>query len=80
MLKIKLSRTGKRNQPHYRIVVVEAKSKRDGKYTDKIGYYNPLTQPSIVKYDTKKLEYWLDQGAQPTDTVRNLIKTHAPTK
>lgn len=74
MLKIKLTRKGKRNQPSYRIVVVEAKSKRDGKYVESIGHYNPLTEPATVEYDKKRLNYWILRGAQPTKTVRNLVK------
>lgn len=73
MLKIKLSRTGKRNQPRYRVVVVEAKSKRDGKYTDLIGTYNPETDPPQVNIDSQKYTNWLKKGAQPTDTVRKLF-------
>lgn len=72
MLKIKLTRTGKRNQPHYRIVVAEARSKNDGKVVDSLGYYNPLTKPSTIELDAKKYQRWLSQGAQPTRTVRNL--------
>ena len=74
MLKIRLTRTGKRGQPSYRIVVVEARSKRDGKYTDLLGFYNPLTNPATIKLDKKKYDYWLEKGAQPTSTVRNLAQ------
>ena len=74
MLKIKLSRTGKKNQPHYRIVVAEAKSKRDGKVVDRLGSYNPLANPSIIKLNKEKYSYWIKVGAQPTQTVRNLAK------
>ena len=74
MLKIKLSRYGKRGQPFYRIVVAEAKSKRDGKYVALLGTYNPLTQPAQVQLDRKQYRQWLTKGAQPTDTVRNLFK------
>lgn len=74
MLKIKLSRYGKRGQPFYRIIVAEAKSKRDGKYIDLIGTYNPLSQPAEIKLDQQKYQDWLKKGAQPTDTVRGLFK------
>ena len=73
MLKIKLSRIGKRDQPHYRIVVAEARSKRDGKVTDIIGFYNPNVTPKTIKIDRTKYTKWLKKGAQPTDTVRNLF-------
>jgi len=74
MLKIKLSRTGKKNQPSYRIVVAEARSKRDGRYVDCLGFYNPLTQPKTVHLDRKKYDDWLAKGAQPTATVRRLAQ------
>lgn len=77
MLKIKLSRTGKKNQPSYRFVVAEARSKRDGKCVEFLGHYNPLTDPPTIKIDNKKLKYWLSCGAQPTETVRKLIKREA---
>jgi small subunit ribosomal protein S16 len=74
MLKIKLSRTSKRNQPQYRVVIAEARSKRDGKVTQTIGYYNPLTQPPDIRIDLTQYNKWLQKGAQPTDTVRDLVK------
>ncbi len=81
MLKIKLSRVGKKNQPQYRVVVAEARSKRDGAHTDRIGYYNPLTDPAEFKIDINKYNDWLTKGAQPTDTVRHLVnKFNTPKK
>jgi len=77
MLKIKLSRIGKRNQPQYRIVVAEGKSKRDGKFVAKLGNYNPLTDPATIKLDKKQYKYWLGVGAKPTSTVRNLAEKAA---
>jgi small subunit ribosomal protein S16 len=74
MLKIKLSRTGKRSQPSYRIVVVNDRSKRDGKFTDLIGTYNPLVNPPHFSLDQDKYQQWLNHGAQPTDTVRLLYQ------
>lgn len=74
MLKIKLFRTGKKNQPLYRIVVAEAKSKRDGKYTDLLGTYNPLQNPPVFDLDMEKYTNWVKKGAQPTETVRKLAK------
>jgi small subunit ribosomal protein S16 len=74
MLKIKLSRYGKRGQPFYRIIIAEAKSKRDGKYTDLLGTYDPLSQPSKVTLDQAKYQDWLKKGAQPTDTVRHIYE------
>lgn len=74
MLKIKLARFGKRGQPHFRIVVNEAKSKRDGQYVAKIGEYAPTHQPKILTVDLKAYEAWLAKGAQPTDTVAALVE------
>lgn len=77
MLKLKLTRTGKKNYATYKIVVNEKRSKRDGQYLDLIGTYNPNTHPHTIKIDLKKVNYWLAHGAKPTATVSRLIKTHA---
>jgi small subunit ribosomal protein S16 len=74
MLKVKLSRTGKKNQANFRIVVAEAKSKRDGKYVDLLGTYQPLLKNNKVKVDKKKYQGWLQKGAQPTQTVKKLVE------
>ena len=72
MLKIKLTRLGKKNQPHYRIVVNEAKDKRDGSYVEMIGYYAPIQTPKVLELDIKKYDAWIAKGAQPTETVAYL--------
>jgi len=77
MLKIKLSRTGKRGYATYNIIISEAKAKRDGRYIDLLGTYNPNLKPKDIKLDQKKLKSWLSKGAQPTITVRRLIKNYA---
>lgn len=74
MLKIKLARFGKRNQPHFRIVVNEARSKRDGKYVANLGHYAPASQPKELKIDVKAYQEWLKKGAQPTPTVAQLFE------
>jgi small subunit ribosomal protein S16 len=74
MLKIKLSRFGKKGESHYRIVVAEKRSKRDGRFVALLGYYSPQTDPATVKVDRKLLDYWLSKGAQLTPTLRSLIK------
>lgn len=74
MIKIRLSRLGKKGYSHYRIVVAERRSVRDGKFIDNLGFYSPMTEPILIKLDRKKLQYWLDKGAQPTNTVKMLIK------
>lgn len=74
MLKIKLARFGKRNQPEYRIVVNEAKDKRDGKYVALLGHYAPTQTPKLLKVNVESYKLWLTKGAQPTDTVASLFK------
>lgn len=74
MLKIKLARFGKKNQPHFRIVVNEARSKRDGKYVALLGHYAPTATPKILDLDLKAFNEWVQKGAQPTDTVAALAK------
>lgn len=73
MLKIKLARFGKKHQAHYRIVVNEARDKRDGKYTALLGHYSPVV-PKKLEIDVKAFEEWLKKGAQPTETVAALFK------
>lgn len=74
MLKIKLARFGKRNQPHYRIVVTEARSKRDGAYVALLGQYAPSQTPKILNLDLDAYKQWIEKGAQPTETVAGLAK------
>lgn len=76
MLKIKLTRTGKKGYASYRIVVNEARSKRDGSCLESLGQYDPNTSPKTIKINKKRLDYWLSKGAQPTLTVRRLIKNY----
>ena len=73
-VKIRLRRTGAKKQPSYRIVVAESRFPRDGRFIEEIGYYNPRTEPSTVKVNEEKAKQWLANGAQPTDTVRALLK------
>ncbi|HEX7017365.1 MAG TPA: 30S ribosomal protein S16 [Patescibacteria group bacterium] len=72
MLKIKLARFGKRHQPHYRIVVNEARDKRDGSYVALLGHYAPTQTPKTLHLDVEAYEAWIKKGAQPTDTVASL--------
>ncbi len=74
MLKIRLTRLGDKKSPFYRIVVADSRKARDGEYVDQIGTYNPLTTPEEVKIDAEKATKWLSNGAQPTDTVKALLK------
>ena len=72
-VKIRLKRMGAKKAPFYRIVVADARSPRDGKFIESIGYYDPITTPANVKIDEEKAMKWMDNGAQPTDTVKNLF-------
>ena len=73
MVKIRLKRMGAKKAPFYRIVVADSRSPRDGAFIEKIGTYNPLTNPAEIKVDEELTLKWLNNGAVPTDTVRNLL-------
>ena len=73
-VKIRLKRIGTKKVPFYRVIVADEKAPRNGKFIEEIGYYNPLTDPSDIKIDADKAQKWLSNGAQPTDTVRVLLK------
>lgn len=74
MLAIKLMRTGAKKRPSYRVVVKEKQSKRDGAYLENVGTYDPTRQPAEIKLKMDRVRYWIGKGAQPTDTVGQLIK------
>lgn len=74
MVKIRLMRVGKRKQPSYRVVVADSRSPRDGRIIEAIGHYHPLEDPSVVSIDEDRAIYWLQQGAQPSDQVRQLLR------
>ncbi|MBA3531826.1 MAG: 30S ribosomal protein S16 [Ardenticatenales bacterium] len=74
MVKIRLRRTGKKDQPSYRIVVADSRSPRDGRFIENLGHYNPLTDPETVKFDRVKALQWVAKGAQPTEAVRRMLK------
>jgi len=76
-VKIRLTRLGRKKMPYYRIVVADVEAKRDGKFLDIVGTYDPLKDPAEVHFDAAKLQSWLDQGAKPTTTVKSLIVKHA---
>ena len=73
-VKIRLKRVGKKKAPSYRVVVADARSPRDGRIIEKIGWYNPLVEPSAIHIDEEKALKWLNVGAQPTDSVASLLK------
>ena len=73
-VKIRLRRMGAKKQPFYRIVVADSRFPRDGRFIEEIGYYDPKQEPSLVKIDADKVKQWMSNGAQPTDTVKVLLK------
>ena len=73
MVKIRLKRIGAHKNPFYRIVVADSRYPRNGRFIEEIGYYNPMTNPAELKIDDEKVQTWLKNGAQPTDTVKALI-------
>lgn len=73
-VKIRLKRLGKKKAPFYRVVVADSRSPRDGRFIEEIGTYDPTQEPSLVKFDEEKVQKWLKNGAQPTDTVAKLLK------
>ena len=77
MVKIRLRRVGAKKAPFYRVVVADSRFARDGRFIEEIGYYDPTKEPSVVKIDAEKAKQWLDNGDQPTDTVREILKKAA---
>ena len=74
MVKIRLKRMGLKKKPFYRVVVADERASRDGRFIDELGYYNPVSNPVERKIDAEKAQQWIKNGAQPTDTVRALLK------
>ena len=73
-VKIRLRRMGAKKAPFYRIVVADSRYPRDGRFIEEVGYYDPTKEPSVIKIDEEKAKTWLANGAQPTDTVKALLK------
>ncbi|HEY3374019.1 MAG TPA: 30S ribosomal protein S16 [Candidatus Aquicultor sp.] len=73
-VKIRLSRVGGKKNPHYRVIVADSRSPRDGRFIEIIGRYNPQTDPSTIEINNEKASEWLKKGAQPTDQVKNILK------
>lgn len=73
-VKMRLTRIGAKKAPFYRVIVADSRSPRDGRFIDEVGTYNPLTNPSEIKIDAEKAKTWLKNGAQPTETVKALLK------
>ncbi|CCO22793.1 30S ribosomal protein S16 [Maridesulfovibrio hydrothermalis] len=76
-IKLRLTRMGSKKRPFYRIVAINSKTRRDGRPLDFCGYYNPMVEPVEVKIDKEKVEKWLERGAEPSDTVKSLLKANS---
>ncbi len=76
-VRIRLSRFGRKKQPYYRIVVQNSEARRDGKFLEIVGTYNPMTEPNELNIHQEKLQSWLDKGAEPTTTVKSLMARNA---
>ena len=77
MLSIRLRRVGTIKKPHYRVVVADSREPRDGRFVEVLGHYDPRPDPAVVKIDAERAHYWIGKGAQPSDTVRSLLKKTA---
>ena len=75
-LKIRLTRGGTKKRPFFRVVVTDSRAPRDSSFVEILGHYNPRTKPAIVKIDKERVEYWMKNGAQPSDSVRTLMARH----
>ncbi len=73
-VKIRLKRMGAKKAPFYRVVVADSRYPRDGRFIEEVGYYNPLTDPVTIQIDAEKAKKWIENGAQPTETVKTLLK------
>ena len=74
MVKIRLRRMGAKKTPYYRVVVADSRSPRDGRFIEELGVYDPMAEGGKLNLDVERVKYWISQGAQPTDTVRGLLK------
>ena len=77
MLRIRLTRTGAKKKPRYRVVVIERERARDGRFLEILGHYNPTSQPAALTVDRDRVQYWISKGAQPTETISRLLKAQA---
>lgn len=75
-VKIRLRRMGARNNPFYRVVVADSRSPRDGRFIEELGYYDPKSDPAVISINKEKAEEWIKKGAQPTETVKRLLKNN----
>ena len=75
-VKIRLARHGAKKRPYYRVIVADSRCARDGRFIEEVGRYNPCVHPALLTLNDERLDYWVSCGAQPTDTVARLIKSH----
>ncbi|KXB53611.1 ribosomal protein S16 [Umbribacter vaginalis] len=75
-VKIRLARHGAKKRPYYRVIVADSRCPRDGRFIEEVGRYNPCVSPALLSLNDERLDYWMSCGAQPTDTVARLIKSH----
>jgi small subunit ribosomal protein S16 len=80
MVVIRLRRAGSKKRPFFRVVVTDSRAARDSSFVEILGHYNPRSKPAVVDVDTARVEYWLQKGAQPSDSVRTLIARHLTVK
>ncbi|MFP4629573.1 MAG: 30S ribosomal protein S16 [Desulfohalobiaceae bacterium] len=73
-LRLRLTRMGAKKRPFYRVVAVDSQKRRDGRALDYLGYYNPMVEPNEVRIDQEKVEFWMQRGAKPSETVRSLLR------
>ena len=76
MLTIRMRRTGSKKRPFFRVVVSEARSKKEGEFVEVLGFYNPRTKPAVVEINKERINHWISKGARPTDSVRTLLAKH----
>jgi len=76
MVRIRLTRRGAKKKPFYRLVAADQRAPRDGRFIEQLGYYNPMSDPFVLKFDLERVDYWLSKGAQPTDTAKRLIERY----
>jgi small subunit ribosomal protein S16 len=76
MLSIRMRRTGSKKRPFFRVVVSEARSKKEGEFIEVLGFYNPRTRPAVVEINKERITYWIKSGARPSDSVRTLLARH----
>jgi small subunit ribosomal protein S16 len=79
LLSIRMTRLGAKKRPFYRIVVTERDAKRDGRFVEILGHYDPITEPAQITIDRDRFDYWVACGAKPSDTVRRCLRTHSRT-